>query len=68
MEHPGQRCGKFVPVYQKPQSPRFRYGWMGPTPQQMTSSGLYKNQLSAEGLESGTNDVPNAVTLWRMPF
>tara|TARA_R110000772_G_scaffold208980_2_gene319528 strand:- start:152 stop:1054 length:903 start_codon:yes stop_codon:yes gene_type:complete len=42
--------------------------WMGPTPQQTGASGLYKNQLSAEGLESGGSDVPNSVTLWRMPF
>ena len=42
--------------------------WMGPTPQETSTSGLYKNQLSSEGLESGGSDVPNAVTLWRMPF
>ena len=42
--------------------------WIGPTTSEMSTPGLYKNQLSAEGLESGGNDVPNAVTLWRMPF
>ena len=44
-------------------------GWaVGPASSQYGSSGVFDNQLSAQGLESGGSDVPNAVTLWRMPF
>ena len=48
---------------------RFNPGWwMGPTPQEYSTPGLYNNQLSAEGITSDSSFVPNAVTLWRMPF
>ena len=43
-------------------------GWMiGPTTNQ-TQAALNPNQISAQGIQSGSNDGAQAVTLWRMPF
>ena len=42
--------------------------WIGPEPGQTAITNPWNNRLQGEGWESGGSDVPQYVTLWRMPF